>query len=64
MMSRRGGLNYIKNNFEARKVFKQSGFYNSKDFLITTVGIAATSLIPDKLRYFCLLQIVKKNSGE
>ena len=60
MMSRRGGLSYIKNNFEARKVFKQSGFYNSKDFLITTVGIAATSLIPDKLRYFVYYKLLRK----
>lgn len=60
MVGRRGGVDYIKSNFEVRKEFKQTGFYNAKDFLITTVGITATSLIPDKLRYFVYYKLLRK----
>ena len=60
MMGRRGGIDYIKNNFKTRKAFKQSGFYNLSDFLITTFGMTVTSLIPNKLRYFVYYKLLRK----
>lgn len=52
MMNRRGGISYIKENYQARRQFKRENFYTIKDFLITVLGVTATSLIPSKLRYF------------
>lgn len=61
MMKRRGGWDYIKANFNARKIFaKEDDFYNAKDFLITTLGITVTSMIPDKLRYFIYYKLLRK----
>nr|WP_321315629.1 glycosyltransferase [uncultured Ligilactobacillus sp.] len=60
MVGRRGGWNYVKENFEVRKAFKDEGFYNTKDFLVTTLGMTATSMIPDKLRYFIYYKMLRK----
>lgn len=60
MMNRRGGISYIKENYRARRQFKRENFYTIKDFLITTLGVTATSLIPDKLRYFIYYKLLRK----
>lgn len=59
MMKRRGGWTYIKENYEARKEFTKNGFYNLKDFLVTTLGVTATSMIPDKLRYLVYYKLLR-----
>lgn len=60
MTQRRGGLRYILENFKARKEFKENGFYNTEDFLITTLGGTVTSLVPNKLRYFIYYKLLRK----
>ena len=60
MFERRGGYDYLKKSIEAKKLFYKIGLYSLKDFVISSSSHIIVSLMPNKLRSFIYLKLLRK----
>lgn len=60
MVTRRGGLAYVKKSISMRVSFFKSGFYSLKDLIMTSSASLVAALLPNKLRYFVYYKVLRK----
>lgn len=57
---RRGGIKYLKSILKFKKRLLKSGFYSKKDYLISTGSHVLVCLMPNKLREFIYIKLLRK----
>ncbi len=60
MFERRGGYDYLKKSIEAKKLFHKIGLYSLGDLIISSSSHIMVSLMPNKLRSFIYLKLLRK----
>ena len=60
MFERRGGYDYLKRSIEAKKLLHKIGLYSLYDFIISTSSHIIISLLPNKLRGFIYLKLLRR----
>lgn len=61
LQERRGGLNYIRQNYLARQTFLRNDLITFKDFVVTVTAGILVSLTPSKLRAAIYKYILRKD---
>lgn len=60
MFERRGGYNYLKRAIAAKKLFYKIGLYTFSDFLLSSTSHIVVSLLPNKIRGYIYLKVLRK----